>query len=104
MMQEKSKKFMNQNKADIMKSTEDILTKTGTVVFLETKKGSKSEGSYPHLYESAGNCVRIMMKEDNPFENAELLPYDGKRVVVRGIMSQGNIFIINSIEKEANKN
>ena len=103
-MQEKSKKFMNQNKADIMKNTEDILTKTGTVVFLETKKGSKSEGVYPHLYESSENCVRIRMKDDNPFENIELIPYDGKRVIVRGIMSQGNIFIINSIEKEAYKN
>ena len=56
------------------------------------------------MYESAENCVRIRMKDDNPFENTELLPYDGKRVVVRGIMSQGNIFIINSIEKEAYKN
>ena len=37
-------------------------------------------------------------------ENIELIPYDGKRVIVRGIMSQGNIFIINSIEKEVNKN
>ena len=71
MMQEKSKKFMNQNKADIMKNTEDILTKTGTVVFLETKKGSKSEGVYPHLYESSENCVRIRMKDDNPFEIEE---------------------------------
>lgn len=87
-----------------MENNEGILTKSGIVIFLEANKGSKSEGIYPHLYESAENCVRIRMKDDNPFENTELLPYDGKRVVVRGIMSQGNIFIINSIEKEANKN
>ena len=87
-----------------MENNEGILTKSGIVIFLEANKGSKSEGIYPYLYESAGNCVRIMMKDDNPFENTELLPYDGKRVVVHGIMSQGNIFIINSIEKEVNKN
>ena len=104
MMQEKSKKFMNQNKADIMKNTEDILTKTGTVVFLETKKGSKSEGVYPHLYESSENCVRIRMKDDNPFENIKLRSYDGMRVTISGSIERGNIFIINSIEKEAYKN
>ena len=95
---------MNQNKADIMENTENILTKRGTVVFIKTKKGSKREGVYPHVYESAENCVRIRMKDDNPYENIELRPYDGMRVVISGTMGRSNIFIINNIEKESNKN
>ena len=55
-----------------MENNEDILTKSGIVIFLEANKGSKSEGIYPYLYESAENCIRIMMQDDNPFENIRL--------------------------------
>ena len=95
---------MNQNKADIMENTEDIMTRSGTVVFLEKNRGSKSEGVYPHLYESADNCIRIMMKDDNPFENTELRSYDGEHVVVHGTMGRSNIFIVDSIERTTNSN
>ena len=87
-----------------MENNEGILTKSGIVIFLEANKGSKSEGIYPYLYESAENCIRIMMQDDNPFENIKLRPYDGMRVIISGSIERGNIFIINNIEKESDKN
>ena len=87
-----------------MENTEDILTRSGIVIFLAANRGSKSEGVYPYLYESAGNYMRIMMKDDNPFENSELVNYDGERVTISGSMGRSNIFIVNNIEKNSDIN
>lgn len=87
-----------------MENTENTLTRCGTVIFLEKNKGSKSAGLYPYLYESFDNCIRIMLKNDNPFENTGLRSYDGLQVVVHGAMGRGNVFMVESIEKSFNKN
>ena len=87
-----------------MENTEDIITKRGIVIFLESKKGSKSEEIYPFLYESAGVCTRIMMKGDNPFENKCLRLYDGVPVIVHGTKGRSDILIVSSIEKISNEN
>ena len=40
-----------------MEQEKNILTKCGTIIFLDANQGSKSEGLYPYLYESAGVVV-----------------------------------------------
>lgn len=80
-----------------MDETTGIMTRRGTVIFLESHQGSKSEAVLPYLYESSDSCVRIMLKGDNPFENAGLRPYDGRLVEIRGVKGRGKIFIVQEI-------
>lgn len=94
---------MNQSKVSCMENAEKTLTKHGTVIFLSSKKGSKSEGLYPFLYESAEICSRIMLKDDNPFENTVLRSYDGQQVEIICHKGRNDILIIDSITKKSNE-
>lgn len=77
----------------------DSETKQGTVVFLKANSGSKSECCLPHLYVGKDTPIlQLFMKNDNPFENKALLPYDGVRVRVEGCVGRNNDFIISRIE------
>jgi len=69
----------------------------GTVVFLEAYRGSKSQGIYPFLYESAKSCRRIMMADDNPFENTKLTVYDGKFVEIKCHPGNSDVWIVDDI-------
>lgn len=93
---------MNQNEVNYMENTEKTLTKHGIIIFLPDKKGSKSEEVYPYLYESANSCSRIMLKNDNPFENTSLRSYDGQQVEIICHKGRSDIFIIDSITKKSN--
>lgn len=69
----------------------------GTVVFLKTNLGSKSEGVFPFLYQDQDRITKIRLQNDNPFENRGLRPFDGKAVEIRGSAGRGNIFLISEI-------
>ncbi len=72
-------------------------TLVGTVIFIEKNIGSKSEGVFPFLYLNKDNRVPIMLRNDNPFENRGLLPFDGKTVEVTGTTGRGGVFLISVI-------
>ena len=80
-----------------MEDYPDVTVRRGTVIFLDSFAGSKSQSVLPYLYESVDSCVRIMLKGDNPFENAGLCPYDGKMVEIRCVKGRGNVFIAQDI-------
>lgn len=56
----------------------------GTIMFLSDKVGSKSEGAYPFLYVNRDTYFKVLLKDDNPFENKGLVPFDGKLVEIVG--------------------
>ena len=70
---------------------------TGTVVFLLTNEGSKSESRLPFLYINKNEIVKIYFHGDNPFENPTLQQYDGKTVEIRGKMKSNRSFVIEQI-------
>lgn len=86
-----------------MDNTDRGVSKHGIIIFLEANTGSKSEGIFPFLYETAGKYTRIMLKDDNPFENNGLRPWDGQRVELLCEKGRGDILIINSIVEANNK-
>lgn len=104
MILEKSKRFMNRSEVKNMEQSDNILKKCGTVIFLAANKGSKSEGVYPYLYETDGICTRIMLKDDNPFENSGLRSFDGQHVEILCEKGRGEILVVNQIEKKSNCN
>ena len=74
---------------------------TGTVVWLIENAGSKSEAALPHLYVGRETPpVVLMKKDDNPFENNGLQPYDGRRVTVVGERDESGAFVVESVEAE----
>ena len=82
-----------------MEQEKNILTKCGTIIFLDANQGSKSEGLYPYLYESAGVCTRVMLENDNPFENKGLLPFDGVKVTLLCREGRRNCLIVTSVSE-----
>ena len=74
-----------------------IETLTGTVVFLDANRGSKSEGVFPYLYVSRDEKIKLLLKGDNPFENTALHPYDGKIVEIVGMRKRNGTFVIERI-------
>ena len=74
------------------------LTKHGTIIFLTTHDGSKSECALPYLYcGKAEPLVPLYMENDNPFENNALTPFDGRRVTVTGYVGRNNDFIVTQV-------
>lgn len=72
---------------------------TGTVVFLKSNEGSKSEAVVPFLYRGRDMPLqRIMRKDDNPFENRGFVEYDGKVVDLYGELSNGKTFIATKVD------
>lgn len=70
----------------------------GTVVFLNENDGSKSECVSPFLYLGRGVPPRrVMMENDNPFENRGFAPYDGLVVKVVGHEGRGGVFLVDRV-------
>lgn len=71
---------------------------TGVVVWWRENKGSKSEAMLPHLYGGRdGESVALALRNDNPFENNGLAPYDGCRVAVWGARDAHGTFVVDKI-------
>ena len=70
---------------------------SGTVVFIRSNTGSKSEATLPYLYANKDEMTRILVNGDNPFENNMLIPFDGKRVTVLGNKKNNGTFVIENI-------
>ena len=71
----------------------------GTLVFLNSFVGSKSESLQPYLYLGGGETVRLFKTGDNPFEHESLRPFDGQRVVLTGNHNENQVFEVESISK-----
>lgn len=69
----------------------------GTVIFLKSFLGTKSESVQPFLYLGNGEIIRIFKPGDNPFENETLQNFDGKEVAVSGEVNEKGILEISSI-------
>lgn len=67
---------------------EEFVEAVGTVVFLLSNAGTKSEERIPFLYVNRNLMYQLYLKGDNPFENKGFLPYDGKRVRVSGVKKE----------------
>lgn len=71
---------------------------SGTVVFVKTNIGSKSEATVPCL--KIGNdtpLLKILLRNDNPFENKGMVAYDGKFVELTGELAPSGTFIVDEI-------
>ena len=64
---------------------EEPIEATGTVVFLLSNIGTKSEGVFPFLYVNQNTKYKLHLRGDDSFEERGLFPYDGKRVKVSGV-------------------
>lgn len=89
---------MKINGIDLQQDTP--VTLHGIVVFLRSNIGSKSEAKVPYLYVNREEKIRLMKKNDNPFENHGLDEYDGKPVEVSGMLIRNNIFCVVSIKEK----
>lgn len=70
----------------------------GVVIYLRVNEGSKSECVVPFLYQGRdAEPLQIMLKDDNPFENGGFTEYDGQKVAITGNLSQGGVFIVDSV-------
>lgn len=77
-----------------MENTKEVFK--GTIIFLPDKVGSKSEGVYPFLYVNRDSYFKVLLKDDNPFENKGLVPFDGKIVEIVGAMGR-RTFIVETV-------
>ena len=84
-------------------TTNETEQRAGTVVFLQANPDSKSEGVFPFLYVSKDEIVKLFFKGDNPFENTGLLPYDGKRVELKGRKKRNGTFVVEQISEAQGK-
>ncbi len=84
----------------------EISRLSGTVIYLRTNEGSKSECVAPFLYQGRDvGTTRLMLKDDNPFENRGFLAFDGQAVEVSGKFGNGGTFIADDIRMNpADKN
>lgn len=74
------------------------LTKQGTIIFLRSREGSKSECDLPYLYCGRSEpLVLLYMENDNPFVNKGLTPYDGLRVTITGHVGRNDYFIVTQV-------
>ena len=83
-------------KLNLEKGIEVVLQ--GTIVFLATNEGSKSEGVFPYLYQDSETKIKIFREGDNPFENHGFDDFDGKRVELKGSLGRGNVFVVKEIK------
>ncbi len=74
------------------------MTHQGTIVFMLTNIGSKSEGIKPFLYIGKGKFLEIWMSGDESMSGDMLIPYDGQQIAVHGEVNDYDIFIIETIE------
>lgn len=77
-----------------MENTQE--TFKGTIMFLPDKIGSKSEAVYPFLYVNRDMYFKVLLKDDNPFENKGLIPFDGKQVELVGAMGR-RTFVVETV-------
>ena len=70
----------------------------GRIVFLKTNFGSKSEGQFPFLVLEDGETVKILLENENPFENNALREYEGKLVEAEGEFNENGTFIAISVD------
>lgn len=71
---------------------------SGTVVFVKTNIGSKSEATVPYLKIGAETpLLKILLRNDNPFENKGMVAYDGKLVELTGELAPSGTFIVDEI-------
>ena len=75
------------------------VTLKGTIVFLLSDVGSKSESKRPFLYQDSENCIPVFKENDNPFENDGLKAFDGKNVEITGRYGRGDVFYIADIKE-----
>ena len=87
---------MEFGKVNLEKGIEAILR--GTIVFLVANADSKSENTYPYLYQDRKTKIKIFKEGDNPFENHGFDDFDGKRVELKGSLGRGNIFVVKEIK------
>ena len=78
--------------------SEKNITAEGIVIFLLSNPGSKSEIPLPYLRSDDEKDLRLLLKDDNPFENAGIRTYEGKKVRVRGDRNAKGVLIVNEIE------
>ena len=71
----------------------------GTIIFLKSNVGSKSEGVFPCLYINKEKMIKVYVKDDNPFENESFKKYDGKKVLLIGKFGRNNTFMVEEINK-----
>lgn len=64
---------------------EEPIETTGTVVFLLSNIGTKSEGVFPFLYVNRNTMYKLHLRGDDSFEERGFRPYDGMRVKVSGV-------------------
>lgn len=76
-------------------------TLEGKVIFKLMNKGSKSEHISPvleYIKDDKEQNINLLYRNDNPFENKNLVPYDGKYVQVRGELILER-FIVDSVKE-----
>ncbi len=69
----------------------------GTVVFMKSYIGTKSESIQPYLYIGNAKFLRIYMKGDNPYENISIKALDGKLISIIGTIDENDILTIEKI-------
>ena len=70
----------------------------GTIVFLKANEGSKSEALVPFLYQNQDAPLqKVMLRDDNPFENNGMSQYDGKAVKIFGEIALSGTFVVDEI-------
>ena len=72
----------------------------GTIMFLPDKIGSKSEAVYPFLYVNRDMYFKVLLKDDNPFENKGLVPFDGRFVEIVGAKGR-RTFVVETVRTVA---
>ena len=70
---------------------------TGTIVFIKTNVGSKSEGSKPFLQQSDGKLLAVWKPGDPPFGKNTFCAFEGKTVRIEGHADPDNLFIVNTV-------
>lgn len=74
------------------------MTHRGTIVFMLTNIGSKSEGIKPFLYKGKGEFLDIWIPEDDSHLGNMIAKYDGQQVTLHGKFNEYNIFLIDIVE------
>lgn len=78
----------------------DATRLTGVVHFESADEGSKSESVRPRLHGDDGSVTLLLLRGDNPFENAGLRPYDGKRIEAIGAFGRSGAFVAESVSEQ----
>ena len=73
----------------------------GIIVFMLCDEKSKSECLQPFLYLGEGNFIRVWKKGDNPFENESFQAFDGKEVVLTGVLDEQDDLCVTEIQESS---